>query len=179
MGIRQTLPGQKTWNEIVEKITSCVYIYGDYLPLSTLSANQRRIDNVIYPGHNLQWNGNKPNWFPGVKESFYVNKGHTISHNMKQVVLFECATCNEFHTYSGMQIDHISGWQNMIRSSFTGGNITNLQARILYNNVFSLRATCSICNGSHPEDRDIAQNTRFGFTSYYSNKTGFILNSNN
>lgn len=147
--------GQQTYTEICNLITEAVQQVG-YAPLTGVIAGGGNISNIAYPGSGVAWAGGKPDWFPGIRRYMF-RRGEP--HNIDGTILIQCESCGLFHTVSGLQIDHNGGWQNMIEQG-REGPITNLEARILYNNIYGLQLYCSFCNGRHPENFGPAQGAR-------------------
>lgn len=75
-------------------------------------------------------------------------------------VTWLCQLCCQRSTVGEFEIDHIAGWKKYILSYATGKSMTPLQARILFNSPFNLRAICSTCNGAKYELKPPAHTLR-------------------
>lgn len=123
--------------------------------------NADRIDKVVYRGSGNAWNRIRPEWFPGIKKAVVARN---VLVSSVDLILIKCSNCDLQHTASGIQIDHIGGYENIIGQCCN--NPTNLEARIAYNNPEKLRAICSFCNGKHPENEPAARGVRAGSAEY-------------
>lgn len=124
--------------------------------------NADRIDKVAYRNSNQAWDGKRPSWFPGIKRAV-VRMGR-VEVRSPDLILIACNNCGLPHTASGIQIDHIGGYEAIIDKCCQ--NPTNLEARIAYNSLDNLRAICSFCNGKHPESEPVAKGVRGAAAAY-------------
>src|SRR6478752_3187860 len=115
---------------------------------------------------NAPWNKKRPNLFPGIQKYLFQQKEvelQPVSIGLKDgqqhvLLVAKCQYCARFDSAMAMQVDHIIPWAKFITHNST--DPTNLEARILYNDLHNIRLLCGTCNRSHPEDKKVFETTR-------------------
>lgn len=131
--------------------------------LKSIEEKEQAIFKMPDIGHKQSWlltawGSKRPSWFLPVRRYFYQNPVGFLTTN--RVPYYQCGLCNLVCTIQGIQLDHIVPWKSHIHEYISHEGISNLQAKIIYNDPRNLRALCSFCNQSHPEMKSLAQSTR-------------------
>lgn len=159
MGVKSKNASGRYWSEVKDAVNTA---YGG------------RADNLTYAGYNNLYGWvNRPSWFAEVRQHLYQNLDWDRTTDTP---LTRCQTCEYIMSPQAVQIDHIVPW-NMYLDGFSKPTspLTNLEARILYNDPANLRAICALCNGAHPEARPPAGNTREAFIQAATRRIEFLV----
>ncbi|MCG9685270.1 HNH endonuclease [Vibrio sp. Isolate23] len=159
MGVKSKNASGRYWTEVIDAVNEA---YGD------------RADNLTYGGYNNHYGWvNRPGWFAEIRRGLYQSLEWDRTTNTP---LTRCQTCGFIMSPQAVQIDHIVPW-NMYLDGFRhpGSPMTNLEARLLYNDPANLRAICALCNGAHPEARAPAGNTRGAFERAAAQRIDFLV----
>jgi 5-methylcytosine-specific restriction endonuclease McrA len=154
---RTGIGGLYSWSDVQSSVLNCPYL--SQKDIFYLNNTQNPI---------AAWGGNRCSWFDGIRVQVYsrLNPEYVDVKGTK-VMLMQCQRCGEILTYHGVQIDHITPWEFFIQQFTSSGELlSRLDAKILYNFPSNLRAICSICNASHPENAPIAMSTRGKISAY-------------
>jgi hypothetical protein len=116
-------------------------------PYAPLGPDPARIDGVIYASSGLPFAGARPSWFPNVRR-FVISRQLFRRATEDTPPMRRCDACNYYMPIIGMQIDHVAGWATSVAAGRDprGVALTNLEARILYNDPHILRCLCVVCN---------------------------------
>lgn len=162
--------GVRKWVDIVASISGWIRHYDPpYL-------QHGDVRHKHYAGADQPWNGNRPQWFKGVRAGIYRHGRRYVSED--HFTATHCDGCGWLVSVQGFQIDHMAPWLLYLQQ-YADGWLTNLEARILYNDPGNLRLLCSICNGSHPEIYGPAANTRGAYLNNAQSHVRFLVGDEN
>jgi hypothetical protein len=141
MATRQ-INGAVAWNELVVSVENAIK-HGDPAFYQKIKI-KGGLENYTYQNSGADWDeATEPSWFDGIR-IFIINKTPQLflkADNYGTIPGVVCGMCNLPTTFQGIQIDHNSGWKNMIISwKRPGCTMTKLEARIAYNSPHMLRA---------------------------------------
>jgi len=168
MAVKQK-SGHRLWTEVVSQVTHAINTHQQ----GYLQVNQN-IDQRVYAHAHDDWdNITRPRWFDGIRIFVHTHAG---LRDVNNIPMTQCANCHKWCSIQGLQIDHNGGWHNIVNNwKQSGQRMTNLEARIAYNDPNNLALVCAICNQSHPEFHGPSLGTRLQAARNVDEKIALLL----